>query len=272
MSSQIKFFDKNRIDLQYSDIQITVTDATAYNNGQDFVNRMRDRKNYTAWMTTDSNDAALTQLDINLGDQKAITDIIIVGHNLKNYTIQYRSGIAPFDDFPTAIAPTNDTGSTSAYNFTQVQATDIRIIINGTQVADADKVIKQLIITKSLGQFEGWPQIKKPKIDTNKKITKMLSGKSRIVEGLESFSCTLDVKAWRIQEDLDLVEQIYFKREGVLMWINANDPAQFFLDLKGYRQSDIFLVRPSDDYGMEFLSGVYVNAVKTSMSLVEVIT
>lgn len=272
MSSQILWFEKNKLDLEYDSASITITDSTAYNNGQSFVHMLRDRKNYTAWMTTDSNDAATTTIVASLGDSKAITDIILIGHNLKNYTIKYRNGVGAYQNFSTTIAPTNDTDETSAFNFTEVNATDIQIIINGTQTADDDKRIRQLIITKRIGQFTGWPQIRAPKIDTTKRTSKMLSGKMRIVESLEAFSCTLDVKAWNIQEDLDIVETIYSKREGVLMWINADDPGQFGLDLKGYRQEDIYLVRPSDDYEPEFLTGVYVNPVKQSIKLVEVIT
>lgn len=272
MSQQILWFEKSKIDLEQTSVSITVTDSVATNNGQSFVDFMRDRKNYTAWMTTDSTDAALTQLDIALVDPVAITDILLVGHNLKNYTIQYKIGAGAYTDFSTVINPTNDTNDTTAYNFTEVSPTDIRIIINGTQTADADKIIKQLIITNRLGQFTGFPEIKNLEIDTSKRTTKMISGKVRVVETLEAFSCTLNVGAWNIQADLDLVKTIYEKREGVLMWLNANDADQFGLDLKGYRKQDIFLVRPTDELRHDFVRGIYTNPVKMNMRFAEVIT
>ena len=270
MAAQIRWYNKNVIDLENVDIDIVVTDSVAYNNGQEFVDQIRDRKNYTAWMTTDSTDAANTQLDISLGDPRAITNIILLGHNFKAYTIQYKNGIGAYQNFSTTIAPTNDTEDHSYYSFTEVNATDIRIIITGCQTVDADKILAQLIITKSIGQFTGWPQITSPRIETQKKTVKMLSGKLRVIEGLQAFSCSLDVKAWRIQDDIDIIEEIYFKREGVLMWIQANDPNQFFLDLKGYRKNEIYLVRPTDNWEPLLLSGVYVNPIKVSMSVAEV--
>lgn len=272
MAAQIKWFEKSKCDLENVDCDIVITDAVAYNNGQEFANRIRDRKNYTAWMTTDSTDAANTQIDVSLGDPRAITNIILLGHNFKSYTIQYKNGIGSYQNFSTTINPTTNTLEHTYYSFTEVNATDIRIIILGCMVINDDKILKQLIITKSIGAFTGWPQITSPKIDTQRKSVKMLSGKLRIIEGLESFSCSLDVKAWRIQDDIDILETIYFKREGVLMWIQANDANQFFLDLKGYRKDDIYLVRPTDNWEPLLLSGVYVNPIKVSMALAEVIS
>jgi len=269
---QVKWYLKNKIDLENEDAQITSTDLVASNNGQEFVNLMRNRNNFSAWLTTDSTDAANTELLIEFGDERFLTDIIIVGHNLKAYTIQYRKGIGSYTDFSTPVNVTAGTDGTTTHSFTQISATDVKIIITGTQIADEDKIIKQLILTESIGQFEGWPVIKKPEINTNKRKSKMLSGKVRVVESLESFSCTLDVRHWKIQEDLDIIEEIYFKREGVLMYINADHPEQFFLDLKGFRKEDIFLVRPIDNYNNTLVSGLYQAGIKRSMKVAEVIT
>lgn len=271
MPSQIIFFEKNKIDLEQQSVSITVTDSIASNNGQEFVNFMRNRNNYSAWMTTDSEDAALTQLDIDLGDLRDITDILLIGHNFKDYTIQYKQGLGSYLDFPTPINVSGSTESSSLHNFNQVQATDIKIIISGTQVPDAEKILKQLIITDRIGQLKGWPVVKSPIVSTNKIKSKMLSGKTNIVESLEAFSCTLDVRHWSIQEDVSIVEDIYFRREGVLMWINANAPEQFKLDLRGYRKEDIFLVRPQDEFRPELVRGIYDNGLKIAMKLVEVI-
>ena len=252
-TGQIKWYLKNKIDLENQDVQIQVTDALAQNAGQEFVNYMRNRNNFSAWLTTESVDASNTEMIIGLGGERFISDILIVRHNLKSYSIQYRKGISAWTDFSTPINPSNDTESTTSYIFNLITATEIRIIITGTQIPDTDKRISQLIITESIGQFEGWPVVKKPTISTNKRKTQMLSGKTRIVESLESFSCSLNVRHWAIQKDVDILEEIYFKREGVLMYINADDPDQFVLDLKGYRKEDIFLVRPTDDLASNLL-------------------
>lgn len=271
-TGQIAFYEKNKIDLENVDIQITVTDAIASNNGQDFVNFMRNRNNYSAFMTTDSTDLANTTLEVFLGDVKAIDSLFLVGHNLKNYHIEYKAGLGSYLDFTDPIQPTDDDNETTYYNFQSVQADTIRIIIYGTQVADADKQIKQLILTEKLGQFEGFPIVKSPTTATNKRNTKMLSGKARVVETLESFKCSLQVKHWRKEADIELVQDLYFLREGFLLWINSNKPEQFFSEVRGYRKQDIYLVRPTNEFKGEYAGGIYSNGLKQSINLAEVIT
>ncbi len=273
---QIQFFNKNIIDLESNSIGITITDAVASSTGQDFVDFLRDRKNYTVWGTAESTDAAGTVIDFTFGDLVDIDSIFLVGHNLKDYQIEYWTGLVwslvtkQLDN--TTVAPTNDTNSTSFYLINKVNTDKLRITVDGTQVVDDDKILKQIIITERIGKLTGWPLVKKPTIDTQKKRNKMLSGKSHIIETLESFSCTLDVRHWSIQDDIDIVEEIYAKRQGVLLWLNSDTPEQFKLTLKGWRKEDIPLVRPLDNYTPEMVSGIYTNGIKTSMRLIEVIT
>lgn len=270
-AEQIIFFEKNKVDLEKVSVLFSVTDAIAVNDGAAYLNNMRDRKNYTAWMTTESTDAANTVIDIDLGDTVALDTIILVGHNLKSYTLQYLSGFS-YIDFSTPINPTNDTKNTSHYDFSQINTNNLRLTILGTKVANVDKQIRQFIATVKVGQLEGWPKITKPTISTNKQKTKMLSGKMRVVESLDSFACTLSVDCWKIQADIDIISAVYERREGVLIWINAGSEDQFSMDIRGYRPEDIYLVRPLDDWQPEFYRGIYSLGLKTSVDLAEVIT
>ena len=67
--SPIIIWERNKIDLTNPNVVITVTDATADNDGQDFVDLMRNRRNDSGWATTQSNDAANTQLDIVMSEE-----------------------------------------------------------------------------------------------------------------------------------------------------------------------------------------------------------
>lgn len=268
MSSQIRFFKKNVIDLSDLNASITVTDAVATNNGQDFVNFLRNRKNTSAWITTGSTDAALTQLDVLMSSKADIDSIVLVKSNFDSYTIQYWNGVA-YVDFSTPISETGNTIETTFHQFTGVQTEKIRIIIQGTMVADEDKILRQLIVTEELGQFNGWPVVKNPKISTSKKKNVMLSGKINLVETIENFSTTLEAKILKDSDDLDLIENIHFRREGVLIWVNSGDDTQFSSLRLGYRKEDIYLVRPINDYVPEFYQGLYQSGIKFKLSLQE---
>jgi len=268
MASQIQFYEKNKIDLSSNDTSITITDAVATNTG--FPDYMRNRKNTSAWITTGSTDAAGTIIDVNMGSSFSIDTIILIGHNLKSYTIQYFNG-AIYTDFSNPVSETVNVLDNNRYQFDATSMQMIRIVINSTQVVDADKIIKQLIITEELGQFDGWPEIKKPKLSTNKRKSLMLSGKSNVVESVGAFSCTLSVKNWKSDADLTLLETIFFKREGMLLQLNGFDEAQFSSVRMGYRNEDVVLVRAVSDYTPEWFNGLYLTGQKAEIKLEEVI-
>lgn len=270
MAQQIKWYKKNFADIDNDNTTITITDATATDNGQAYVDFMRNRKNTSGWRTTGSNDAANSQIDVDLGDSYDVDRILIVGHNLKAFTVQYWDG-ASFADFSTAVNETTNTKTTNEFSFTSVSTDQIRIVITGTQTVDADKVIKQLIITESLGQFEGWPQIRKPRSSKNKRTTKLLSGKSLVTRQVGFFSCQLSVNNWLSANDVSILESIYFSLDGVLMWINAGDDDQFARNHIGYRSEDIYLVSPTDEYTPEFFDYYYRTGIKVTMKLEEVV-
>lgn len=272
MSGQITFFEKNVIDLDNENVTITVTDSVADENGQDFVNFVRNRNLTSAWLTTGSTDAANTQLDFEWVDQNTISEIILVRHNWKAFTIQYWNG-SSFVDFSTPISETVNADSTSIFSFTAVQTDQIRIIITAAQVVDADKQLFQIIVTNKIltGALNGWPVIRSPRHSTNKIVTPMLSGKRNVIESLGFFSCQLSVESWRDDEDLTLIERIYFGRNPVLLWLSGGVEEQFSTNRIGYRNEDFYLVRPTDDYTPEYLKGLYKSGLKISMKLEEVI-
>jgi len=262
-SNQIIFFERSKSDLANVNCSITVTDAVATNTGQTIVDYVRNRSNNSAWLTTGSNDSADTELE-----NSDITDIILIEHNWDAYTIQYWTGSA-YADFSTAINESSITTDTNHYNFDSVNTNKIKIIIDSTQVADADKRLSQLIVTDRFGQLTAFPEIKKPTVSLNKKRTKMLSGKSFITESTGYFACDLDVKVLSADADLTIIENIYFARQGILVWICAGDQSQFSSVRIGYRLKDLYLMRPSNEWQPEWYKGLYKSGMKIKMKLVE---
>lgn len=272
MAQQIRFFKKNKIDLSNTACTMTVTDAIAYSNGQAIVDFLRNRNNNSAWVTTQSTDAANTTLEADIGDLVSVSDILLVNHNFKSFKLEYHDG-NNWNDFDPALDFTDCTESTTHLEFSSREITRIRLTIRGTQVADADKKMTQLIITEKYGkgQFNSWPVVKKPVHGTNKRKTKMLSGKVNLVESAGSFSCELSVSNLSDDDDLTLAEQIYFAHQGFLLWLCGGDEDQFSSKRLGYRRQDLYLMRPTADYSPEFYNGFYKSGVKFSMLLEECI-
>ncbi len=264
MSEQILFLQKNEADFSKSWVTATASE------GNDYANRVLNRSNLSAWITTGSTDASLTTLTIDMVDARAITDIILIKHNFKNFTVKYWDG-ATYQPFSPAISETTNTAASNSYEVTQVSTSKIQITVNGTMVVDDDKYLFQFIASKRIGQLAGWPVIKNPLLERNKKSTKMLSGKLNIAENIGKFSCELTVKEWTSSADLTIVEALFNSPEGFLVWLCGGSESQFASTRQGYRHEDIFLMKCVNDYEPEYVEGQYLRGLDIKIKLAEVI-
>jgi hypothetical protein len=267
MSGQLLFFRKNRAD--YENTGVIVTCSQGNENG-DYI---LDRSNRTAWGTSGSVDADNTTIEVDLGEVQSVTDILLVAHNFKSYTLKYwdEVGLA-WTNFSTSIAPTTNTAATTWHQFTSVQTSKFLLTILGTMVVDSDKILCQFIATTQVGQLAGWPVIKSPTISRGLQEQKMLSGKSNIVSAVGFYSASLVVDCWQSSADLDIVEDLYGSPEGFLVWPCGGDQTQFASVRQGYRLEDIFLVRCKNEFKPEWREGLYKMGLKLQIDLVEVIT
>lgn len=270
MSQGIFFFEKNKIDLDQTDIVITITDNVAIDDGAASVNFLRNRKNDSGWATTESNDSANTQIDISIPSNPEINNILLKQHNLKSYTIQHFDGVN-FIDFSTPINVAGNTDVDKRHTFNSIFTTKIRIIITGTMVVDEDKFLAQLIITQSIGQFTRFPIIADPTDSKNRRILQAISGKVKVIRSSGAFSCTLEDNNVVDTADLIIVERLFNTINGFLVWLSGGDTTQFRTQRIGYRKKDIFLMAPINEYKPEWQDGFYQHGTKITINLVEVL-
>lgn len=264
MGAQIAFFEKNKCDFSNESLLITASQA------DDYTQFLSDRSNDSAWMTTGSVDADLTSIIFDMVDEYELTDLFLVKHNFKAYTLKYWNGSA-WTNFSTTIAETVNTQETNRHSFTQVATTKLQLIIQGTQVADADKRMFQFVATKSIGTLAGWPIINDPVVSRNRQRSVMLSGKKSIRENVGGFSCKLEVANWKSDADLTIVERLYDANDGFLMWLCGGSETQFSSVRQGYRKEDLFLMKCENEYRPEFYKGIYSSGLKMSLALSEVV-
>jgi len=271
-TGQIKFFRKNHIDLDRPNPELTVTDLVAINNGQAATKFLRNRDNNSGWRTTDSTDAANTELLIDLKDYQDITDVMLIKHNFKDFLVEYYDvSSAMFLTYENVVGNTKTTNVLNKE--TAINTNQIKITITATMQTDEDKSMRQLIITEKFGagQLESFPVIKNPKSSLNKKVNKLLGGRVNVVETRGSYSASLNVKFLRIDQDLEMIECIFWNREGVLMLLSGGNEDQFFSKRIGYRDEDIVLVRPTNELELPYNAGVYTNGIKIKMNVQEVV-
>lgn len=267
---QIKIFNLPVSDLSNENFEINIYDTVATDNGQDIVNFMRNRNLTSSWLTTDSTDAAGTIVEAIIADSATVTDIFIIGHNFKDFDVQYWDGVA-WVNFESVTNNTSD-----FYHFSHASSVitiKVRVVVNSTIIADSDKKITRLVITDKIesGQFISWPEIQKPTQGNIRKDSVMLSGKHFISGTQGSFSVKLKWKGITDQADVDIIEKMFLSRKAFMIWLSGGSEEQFRFKLTGYRKQDLYIVKPSKNYINEYYKGIYSLMLPQSIDLVEVV-
>lgn len=265
------FFEMNKIDLSLGSIvSITVTDAVATDTGSDIVDYMRNRKLSDGWITTDSTDAANTTLVVDFGESHDVTDIFLIQHNLKAYTIQYWNG-SSYTDFSTAISESSNTDVDKRHSFNTVNTDKIQIVITGTMTADDDKIIRRLFVGNYIGQLTTGFKIDDVENNMNRRVVRTLSGKVHVTRNVGAFECTLSKNNVTNDNDLYLVETLFDYYNGFTIWLCGDNVSQFSSDRVGWRYRDLYTVLPINEYTPQWDDGFYDHGMNVKMKLVEAI-
>lgn len=268
----VRFLKKNKMDLDFTDASITVTDVIADDNGQSYVNFLRNRDNTSGWMTTNSTDAANTTLVFDLGSGKDVDTILLINNNFKAYTIKYWDDLLlTWVNFSPAINVSGNTNDVQLHEATPVNTSKLQLIITAAFTLNADKKMTQFIATETLGELNCQPVLS-PKIDRSRKTTNFLSGKAFIPKSVASYELKIAMAGIVNESDLDLAEVLFASYEDFLVWPSGGTITQFTVG--GVRQSyglqDIYLMNMATEYFPTYGEGRWLNGVPINFSLQEV--
>jgi hypothetical protein len=263
MSGQVIFFEKSKCDFSLPNVSVTATE------GNDFASRVQNRSNLSSWITTGSLDANLTTLTIDFVDAQTISELLLIQHNLKAYTVKYWNGSA-YVNFSTPIAETVNAAADKWHRFNSVSTTKIQLIVQGTMTANDDKTVGQIIPTNMIGQLSAYPLVKDPTFDKRLSRSTMLSGKERVIDNLGGFHLDLVVDVVT-DTDKNTIEDLYDSDEGFLPWLSAGLESQFKTVARGYRMQDLPLMKCVNTYQPEWKRGLYAGALNMTLKLMEVV-
>lgn len=265
---KIRVYEKSKLDLDFDATVLTVTDATASDSGQDYVDYVRDRTNFTGWGTTGSNDAALTQMLIDTADAYELNTIALIEHNFKAYTLQYWDG-ANFVNFSTPINETVNVQTTNFHVFNNQRANLFKLIVQGTHIVDADKLIRQIIFTRLIGEFEAQPEISRMQFNNDRKSLRLVSGKRHISQRANSLNVRLRFPPNKSVNDANLVKNIFDSFEGRLFSFVGGDHTGIANPVSGFNKRDIFLMIPTNDLDTAFKDGFFNSGQEYDIDLAE---
>lgn len=234
---------------------------------------------YVRWESFGSNDLTTETINITLDGTKEIDRIFLTDFNFKEFTIQYHNG-ATFVDFANVIgvngvessiiSETTYAFDTAYFEFDAVTTNQIQITVKKTQIADEEKLLTTVLVTKEIGTFQGFPRVK-PNMSRNESKTKTLSKKSVIQKSYETNTVSINFKTHPFQNDLDILEILWDSEEPFLVWVcGGRTGTQFFkIAQKSWRLKDVFNMQISGRSRNEFEKGVYLLGFKKSIRFEE---
>ena len=269
VSGGIKFFRKNRGDIDDDNVAVTVS------SGEAVKNNLRDRVRYLKWISIGSSDIVTETIEIDFGALYDIDRLVLVRHNFKNFKVEYDN--AGWQDFTNVVTKegtqaniqeTNNTKETSYYEFTSVNTQKIRVSIDTTQTVNAEKYIYEVIATEELGTLTGYP-VYNQSFSRNaiKKQTARGRAKYSILD--ESYTVNLSFDHYPTAADHTIILGLWNGLKEFLIYPCGGNEDQFRFEQKGFRLEDIYLVWFSDTFDPNYEQNVYSLGLNYSVGLEE---
>lgn len=272
----IKIFETNKA-LYKDGASVTVSTGSASKN------YMLDRNPFTVWRSVGSNDSTTETITITLPSLMYIDRLALIGHNFKDFDIQWQTFIVgTWNDFTSVVGLDGSLGSinhttydksVAYYEFDSVQTQSIRIRADKTQIVDAEKYLNSVIVTTIIGTMSGFP-IVQPLARRNSKVQDMLSGRKSVSKSIETFSCAIDFAGYptAYTADLQLMYTLTDRDEPFQVWVcggNFGSP-YFGHTLRGFRLQDFITMHVTADPEQSYQNNIYIGPIEASFVLEEV--
>lgn len=228
-----------------------------------------DKLPYTYWTSVASNDTTAETITLTFISQ-AITRILLLDHNWKDYTVKYWNGsaythfssVVGMDGSMTNITETVFADSSSYYEVASVTTTKIQIIVNKTQVANAQKYIASIMPTTELGTLSGFPTINPVAITRTSRTMQMLSGKVKIVKQPKSVKITLGFQNYPVlsySADFDVITSLIDRELPFYIWLcgGRRGSTYFSANMWGFRLQDVYRVQLDSDYSSNWTDNIF---------------
>jgi hypothetical protein len=155
MVAKVKFFDTNRINSQ------SIFDFTSADIARADI--LYDNDNSNRLFSNGSNDSTPEVWTIEFSSVYNLDAIAVFNHNVKSGNAQYWNG-AGWVNFSPAVSWGNNTAANSYFSFARAATKKIRVTMNTTQTANAEKYVGQLRALTSLGELQKNPTEVTPKL------------------------------------------------------------------------------------------------------------
>lgn len=249
----------------------TITASSNQNDARYVLSNNR----YYRWVSVNSDDATVETITITLPLAQEISRLFLIGHNFKDFSVQYDvnsdfTNVSGVDGALTGIDESACPRDTTYYEFDPVITDTIIIKAAKTQIADAQKFLEWVVLTNEIGTFNKYPNVDGFKIDPNETKQKDAAGGQRIIKNRETVSLQIDMAHYPDQDDIKLLSLLRKRFDPCLVWMNGGKPSQFRHELEGWRLRDLYLMQSAGAMRLGYYKNIYTCAQDQKLNFEEV--
>lgn len=257
--SGVRFFNMSYADPNRRGVSLAI------DNQENNIDALVNRDPLWVWESSGSDDTDDITFTIEFDRSREVSSLLLLGNNLKEFTLQRRDGAGAW------IAVLSETSNVDVdyFNeFSPVTTDAVRLIMSKTMVSDEEKTIREFIVTKSIGQLEGYPKLRFSVSGASQQKT-MFGGKTKFVANEVSHNLDLTFKDHIGDNDRDLFKTLLSLTESFLVWPCGGDETQFAHGDIGYRRGDVYLMGVARGANHEFTKNLYFSGFNSSLRLSE---
>ena len=201
-----------------------------------------------------------------------IDRIFVQQTNISNLTIEVDLG-AGYVSLATASAFTlkqSNDGKTYFYLLdNEISIEKIKFIGSNTSPADEEKKISGCLAFRELGQIKYVSDIA-PKISRLQTISKLMAGKTDIINKGNTFSCQIKFKNHYRADQNDLIQTLTARENEFWLWLNDDEEDVIVMSQEPYRFKDIYKVANQKDRALKYSKNMIYSGVDFTLDLIEV--
>lgn len=267
MAKGLRFFSTNYAEIQFGGtITVSSGDTT-----KEFA---FDGLPGTRWITNgEGTDGNAVSLEMDFGFNRTIDSLYVYHTNISDIVLSYWNGASY-----TTINSGNATiikDTTNQFVFVKLNAPvdtqKVKVTGSNTITTNQEKFVTQLMAFSEIGQFEYFPDFD-PEIEPEQNVFKTTDGRGFVIERGEAFSAKVTFKSHVNQNDIDLAEELYARKEPFFIWPHGGDEDGIFrFSFRPYRFQDIIKVTVIGKRSPQFSKNYYKSGFNDVMNLIEVV-
>jgi|GEM_PF-4904567 len=255
-----RFFKMSYADANRKTANLTITSNDAMKIG------LVNRDPLFIWQSIGSDDSTPVVFTVDFGTSRTIDSFILTNTNLKGFLLEYLNGS---NVWTTLLSETANVATTYFKQFAPVTCQQIRLTMNTTMTANAEKTIQDFIITQQIGQLTGYPGPNFTNNNGNSTKKKMINGKEKFILSGFARSFKLNFQDHVGNPDRDLFTTLVEMVEPVLVWASGGNETQFLHADPGYRLQDIYLMNVDNGYSHKFTGDLYCSGFTAPLTFTE---